>query len=220
MFRLVMAATALMISTTVFSAVTIKTPEQIKIVAVNDQEVKTGLFSNASHTFKVDAGQHQISVRYTEYFQHYDNSHDIVRSGIIILLTPALVDGQTYHLGLINAPKDFEQAQAYKQQPIIGLYNANHQLLVQQAGAISAQKTVFKGLNSTQDSVVDLTSKSTQQPAALYTPVVQKSSDSKLVTERVPAHSAVNGSALIDVWKKSTPEQRQQFLTWLTTQTQ
>jgi uncharacterized protein len=218
MLRLAMAATALMISTTAFSAVTVKTPEQIKVVAFNDQEVKTGLFSNVPQTFKIDAGLNQISVRYTEYFEHSDLSHDIVRSGIITLQTPSLVDGQTYHLALINAPKNFEQAQTYKQQPIIGFYNAQNQLLVEQSTAVAAKKPLFTGLNSTSDSIVDLTTTSNEQPAAISTSAVKKPLEAKVVTENGSSKPVLKNLELIDVWKNSTPEQRQQFMSWLAIQ--
>ena len=42
--RSIFAITLILASVTTFSAVTITAPEEIKILAVNDQEVNTGLF--------------------------------------------------------------------------------------------------------------------------------------------------------------------------------
>ena len=137
--RITAAVVALLGSTSAFSAVTLTVPEEIKIIAVNDQEVRSGLL-RSDQTYKLDAGTNAISVRYTEFFQHNDNSHDILKSGVVTVKTPELKDGEAYKLALINAPKNFDEAKKYKDQPIIGLYDAKNQLLVQQAGAKDAAK--------------------------------------------------------------------------------
>src|SRR5690606_10782832 len=168
--RITAAVVALLGSTSVFSAVTLTVPEEIKMIAVNDQEVRSGLL-RSDQTYKLDAGTNVISVRYTEFFQHNDNSHDILKSGVVTVKTPELKDGEAYKLALINAPQDFDEAKAYKDQPIIGLYNANQQLLVQQAGAKASSKRWFGG--GGWDNANDLSGGEVtipvNQPAAIYT---------------------------------------------------
>ena len=107
------AVVALLSSTSAFSAVTLTVPEEIKIIAVNDQEVRSGLL-RSDQTYKLDAGTNAISVRYTEFFQHNDNSHDILKSGVVTVKTPELKDGEAYKLALINAPKNFDEAKNIK----------------------------------------------------------------------------------------------------------
>ena len=55
-FKLGVAAIALMACSSAFSAVTISVPEEIKLLAVNDQEIRSGLFSSAQQV-KVNAGE-------------------------------------------------------------------------------------------------------------------------------------------------------------------
>ena len=199
--RIAATAAVLLLSTSVFSAVTVTVPEEIKIVAVNDQEVSSGLL-RSNQTYTLDSGVNAISVRYNEFFQHSDNSHDILKSGVVTVKTPSLTDGETYRLALIQAPKDFEAAQKYKDQPIIGLYDAKNQLLVQQAGSKDAAKPWFGNRMLTKK--VDMTTKAAapvNQPAAIYTQSVDQ-----------------NDQQLIQLWQKASKAERQKFMTWLAEQ--
>lgn len=200
--RIAATAAVFLFSTPVFSAVTVTVPEEIKIVAVNDQEVNSGLL-RSNQTYSLDAGVNAISVRYNEFFQHSDNSHDILKSGVVTVKTPSLKDGETYRLALIQAPKDFDAAQKYKDQPIIGLYDAKNQLLVQQAGTKDAAKPWFG--NRVLTKKVDMTTQAAtpvNQPAAVYI----QSADQ-------------NDQQLIQLWQKASKAERQKFMTWLAEQT-
>lgn len=199
--RIAATAAVFLFSTSVFSAVTVTVPEEIKIVAVNDQEVNSGLL-RSNQTYSLDAGVNTISVRYNEFFQHSDNSHDILKSGVVTVKTPSLKDGETYRLALIQAPKDFDAAQKYKDQPIIGLYDAKNQLLVQQTGAKDAAKPWFG--NRVLTKKVDMTTQAAtavNQPAAIYTQSAEQ-----------------NDQQLIQLWQKASKAERQKFMTWLAEQ--
>ena len=95
--KLGVAGLALMACSSVFSAVTISVPEEIKLLAVNDQEVRAGLFRSAQQV-KVNAGENTINLRYQQYFEHHNGAHDILKSGVIQLKTPVLQDGENYRL--------------------------------------------------------------------------------------------------------------------------
>lgn len=199
--RIAATAAVFLFSTPVFSAVTVTVPEEIKIVAVNDQEVNSGLL-RSNQTYSLDAGVNAISVRYNEFFQHSDNSHDILKSGVVTVKTPSLKDGETYRLALIQAPKDFDAAQKYKDQPIIGLYDAKNQLLVQQTGAKDSAKPWFG--NRVLTKKVDMTTQAAtavNQPAAIYTQSAEQ-----------------NDQQLIQLWQKASKAERQKFMTWLAEQ--
>ena len=213
--RITAAVVALLGSTSVFSAVTLTVPEEIKMIAVNDQEVRSGLL-RSDQTYKLDAGTNVISVRYTEFFQHNDNSHDILKSGVVTVKTPELRDGEAYKLALINAPKNFDEAKKYKDQPIIGLYDAKNQLLVQQAGAKDAAKPLLG--QSVLGKSVDLTTNKvitpTNQPAAVYT---QTASTPNIATANVQENASVGqlDQQLIQLWKQASKAERQKFMNWL-----
>lgn len=212
--RLTAAIAAMMVSSAAFSAVTVTAPEEIKIVAVNDQEVSAGLL-RSNQQYKLDAGENTISVRYTEFFQHADNSHDILRSGIVTVKTPVLKDGESYRLALIDAPKDFDVAQKYKDQPIIGLYDQKKQLLVKQAGAKAEQKAWFS-TGAFGSSSVDLTKTKTAAPANQPAPVYAQAVSVSGAEASVRAGTA--DQQLVQLWQKSSKQERQKFMSWLAEQ--
>ena len=207
--RSIFAITLILASVTTFSAVIITAPEEIKILAVNDQEVNTGLFRAKNNQYKVDAGKNNLSVRYNQYFEHLNGDHDIVKSGVITLTTPLLKDGESYALNLVNAPTNYETAKKYAEQPVIALFDQNKKILVQQTGANTQQKPWLS--QSLFGKVTDLTQKKSiplNQPAPVYS---QTS-----VTESVEDRSiSTTDQQLIQLWKKSSKIERQKFMNWL-----
>ena len=207
--RSIFAITLILASVTTFSAVTITAPEEIKILAVNDQEVNTGLFRAKNNQYKVDAGKNNLSVRYNQYFEHLNGEHDIVKSGVITLTTPLLKDGESYALNLVNAPTNYETAKKYAEQPVIALFDQNKKILVQQTGANTQQKPWLS--QSLFGKVTDLTQKKSiplNQPAPVY--------GQTSVTESVEDRSiSTTDQQLIQLWKKSSKIERQKFMNWL-----
>ncbi|AYA68803.1 DUF2057 domain-containing protein [Acinetobacter sp. WCHA55] len=217
--RITLATAALMLSTSVFSAVTITAPEEIKIEGLNGQEVKSRLFSS-DNKYSIDAGENIISVRYTQFFEEHPGigSHDIVRSGIVNIKTPILQDQQSYRLALINPPQNHDDAKAYAKQPIFGLYNSKNQLLVEQKGGKTQNVGILQNLFS--DAPTDLTQKATTvvQPAPVYTSqaVVSKAG----IEKQKDLTSSGNAQQLINAWKSASKSERQAFMAWLAEQAQ
>ncbi|NNH27381.1 DUF2057 domain-containing protein [Acinetobacter terrestris] len=220
--RLTFAAAALMMSGAAFSAVTITAPEEIKILAVNDQEVNTGLFRSANNQYKVDAGESLISVRYTEYFEHLNGEHDIVKSGVVTLKIPLLKEGENYRLDLVNAPASFEAAKKYAEQPVIALMDNNKQILVQQSGANTEQKPwLGQGIFAKATDLTQKKSTPVNQPAPVYTQaaVISGAALPASLNSSVSTHSANTADQqLIQLWKNSNKAERQKFMAWLAEQ--
>lgn len=217
-FKLGVAAIALMASSSAFSAVTISVPEEIKLLAVNDQEIRSGLFSSAQQV-KVNAGENVINLRYQQYFEHHNGAHDILKSGVITLKTPILQDGENYRLALVNPPKDFDAAKEFKDQPSIGLYNQKNQLLVQQTGAKASSTGWLIG--SLRNKTVDATQNSAtvNQPAAVYTAAaVLPSEKTTSVTLHTQKQTQGKEQQLIQLWQQASKAERQKFMSWLAEQ--
>lgn len=217
-FKLGVAAIALMASSSAFSAVTISVPEEIKLLAVNDQEIRSGLFSSAQQV-KVNAGENVINLRYQQYFEHHNGAHDILKSGVITLKTPILQDGENYRLALVNPPKDFDAAKEFKDQPSVGLYNQKNQLLVQQTGAKASSTGWLIG--SLRNKTVDTTQNSAtvNQPAAVYTAAaVLPSEKTTSVTLHTQKQTQGKEQQLIQLWQQASKAERQKFMSWLAEQ--
>ena len=217
-FKLGVAAIALMASSSAFSAVTISVPEEIKLLAVNDQEIRSGLFSSAQQV-KVNAGENVINLRYQQYFEHHNGAHDILKSGVITLKTPILQDGENYRLALVNPPKDFDAAKEFKDQPSVGLYNQKNQLLVQQTGAKASSTGWLIG--SLRNKTVDTTqhSATVNQPAAVYTAAALLPSEKTTsVTLHTQKQTQGKEQQLIQLWQQASKAERQKFMSWLAEQ--
>lgn len=214
-FKYGVVALGLMLSGSVFAAVTISAPEEIVLLAVNDQEVNTGLFRSKDNEYKVDAGTVDLSVRYQQYFEHLNGEHDILKSGVVTIKAPDLKDGQTYKLALVNAPQSFDDAKKYAEQPTVAIYDRKNQLLVQQTGANNEQKPwLSTGIFG---KVVDLTSRNkapSNQPAAVYATV--NTTAQTATVQSVSTNST--DQQLIQMWQKASKAERQKFMTWLAEQ--
>lgn len=221
--RVGVAAFGLLLSSSVFSAVTITAPEEIVILAVNGQEVNNGLIPSKKNNYQVDPGNLTVNVRYREYFEHLNGEHDIVKSGVVTIQTTDLKDNQTYNLALVNAPKDFSQAKKFAEQPTVALYDQSKKLVVQQTGANNEAQPWFSG-NSLLARTLDLTQKNknnvVNQPAPVYA-----ASTTNVAPVAVTATTAVSGNIkttdqqLVDLWQKASKAERQKFMAWLAGQT-
>ena len=221
--RVGVAAFGLLLSSSVFSAVTITAPEEIVILAVNGQEVNNGLIPSKKNNYQVDPGNLTVNVRYREYFEHLNGEHDIVKSGVVTIQTPDLKDNQTYNLALVNAPKDFSEAKKFAEQPTVALYDQSKKLVVQQTGANNEAQPWFSG-NSLLARTLDLTQKNknnvVNQPAPVYA-----ASTTNVAPVAVTATTAVSGNIkttdqqLVDLWQKASKAERQKFMAWLAGQT-
>lgn len=221
--RVGVAAFGLLLSSSVFSAVTITAPEEIVILAVNGQEVNNGLIPSKKNNYQVDPGNLTVNVRYREYFEHLNGEHDIVKSGVVTIQTADLKDNQTYNLALVNAPKDFSQAKKFAEQPTVALYDQSKKLVVQQTGANNEAQPWFSG-NSLLARTLDLTQKNknnvVNQPAPVYA-----ASTTNVAPVAVTATTVVSGNIkttdqqLVELWQKASKAERQKFMAWLAGQT-
>lgn len=225
--RVGVAAFGLLLSSSVFSAVTITAPEEIVILAVNGQEVNNGLIPSKKNNYQVDPGNLVVNVRYREYFEHLNGEHDIIKSGVVTIQAPNLQDNQSYTLALINAPKDFEAAKKYADQPTVALYDQNKKLVVQQTGANNEAQPWFSG-NNFLSRTLDLTQKNknnvVNQPAPVYSGTTTQAAIVATAPVAVNTVAQVGTTKTTDqqmaeLWQKASKAERQKFMAWLAGQT-
>ncbi|MCH7383008.1 DUF2057 domain-containing protein [Acinetobacter dispersus] len=223
--RVGVAAFGLLLSSSVFSAVTITAPEEIVILAVNGQEVNNGLIPSKKNNYQVDPGNLTVNVRYREYFEHLNGEHDIVKSGVVTIQAQDLQDNQSYSLGLVNAPKNFDAAKKYADQPTVALYDKNKKLVVQQTGANNEAQPWFTG-NNLLSRTLDLTQKNknnvANQPAPVYagtTAQVAATAPVAVTTAAAVGTAKTTDQQLVELWQKASKAERQKFMAWLAGQT-
>ncbi|KAA8735348.1 DUF2057 domain-containing protein [Acinetobacter qingfengensis] len=197
------------LSVSAWADVVLTAPEEIIVLAIDDQEVSKGLISKKNNSFKLDAGVHSISVKYQDIFYHASGEHDVLKSNILTLNQVPLQDGQSYKLVLVNPPKDFDQAKEFAERPTIAIQNQSGQKVAEQVGA-SQQNKSWLGQNLF-GAVTDLR-KDKPQATVVYVPEAH--------AQVTSAQNATNvaGNQLIELWKKATSQQRKEFTAWLTEQ--
>lgn len=216
-------AIALASAGTAYAEVVLVTPEEIPVLALDDQEISGGLFRSTKTTYKLNPGQHHISVRYEQLFNLNDGNHDILKSGVVTV-GANLQDGKTYQLKLVNPPKDnYEKAKEYVKQPIIAVVDDAGNIVGQQTGADSTPKAwlgsnlfgrVFDLRNNDKQEIEKNLSnirKTEQASAVVSVPVVTATTTTAVV-------SSATVEQLKQLWQQATPQQRQQFAAWLVEQ--
>jgi uncharacterized protein YccT (UPF0319 family) len=186
------------LTTTVSAAVNLIAPEEIVVVAIDDQQLSPGVLRAKQNQLTLDAGVHQIAVKYQDIYFHQNGDHDVLKSNIVSLNQVALQDGQSYRLLLLNPPQDFEQAKRFAETPSIAIQNQAGQLIAQQTGASSHNKN---WLNHTLFA----------QQTDLRQPMPTQHLPNDAATQSIPASNLY----LIEQWQKATPEQRRALTAWL-----
>lgn len=202
------------LSSLVSAAVTIVVPEEIALLEINNQPINSGFLRNKKN-YQVDAADVNLNVRYQQYFDHGNNQHDILKSGILSLATKDLQDQQTYSLKLINPPQDFEQAQKYVDHPIVALLDQNKNIVAQQDIVSVASKSGLSqilNLNNDRDNTEKSINVQKANSSAIYTGDKSNTqTDAKAYSQNI-----ASDQQLIEIWKKASKQERQTFMSWLT----
>ncbi len=117
---LALAAIATVMSTQAFAAVQLKVDDNIKVTAINGNEIRHGLLQPLQREFTLDAGRHVITARYDRLFNLNSNDHDYLKSGNVTI-TVDLADNQTYQLIMPNQPNHYAAAKEYAKAPSLAV---------------------------------------------------------------------------------------------------
>lgn len=144
--KVAMLVAVLAINSTSYAAVTLTAPEEVAVLALDQQEIKGSLFRTNKTTYKLDPGTHDIAVRYEQIFNHSNGEHDVLKSGVVSVRAD-LADNKTYRLALVNAPKYFDDAQKYVKQPTFAVLDEQGNVVAQQQSLDNSPKPLLGGSN-------------------------------------------------------------------------
>lgn len=212
----ILLMTALTLATMpAWSSVNIHSADNIRVLAINDQDIKGNFFKAQKSVYKIDAGEAMLYVRYEQFFDDVNSDdHEIVKSVSVRLQTPVLEDGKNYYLTVGSAPQDLAKARHYAKQPTIQLYNEAGQMIAQQIGANSKTQTKISGEAFSR--TYDLTKEKIKN-TFVKTPVTvlaESEEKQKTVASEVKPVSPTT-QQLQQLWKQASADERQQFLQWL-----
>lgn len=166
-------------------------PELIQVLSIDGQETPGNFFGARAMTLSLEAGEHILSVRYTQLFQVTAEDHDILKSKPMAIRFTAEA-GKAYQL-TVNPPKRYDAAKEFAKAPEIRI--------VDKSTGNSQQATLIKSY--AEASLVDSIGKAFQS--------VQDGGGSSAATTKTSG----NLQLLQDIWMRATPEERQAFAAWL-----
>lgn len=216
------------VSMTSQAAVTVLVDDNIKVTAINGQEIKQSAFQPLTKTFTLQPGQHAITAKYDRLYNLPRDEHDYLRSGNVSV-TAQLADNQTYRLTMPNQPEDYEAAKDYADQPTLAIQQ-NNTVIASQQGMVGNKGGLFSGLGKAIGGVFggagDAELQNQRAIASLDQPAVANTSPAAMPKGNVNTTTAVQQSAnvststntldsFMQIWLQATPAEREKMRQWM-----
>lgn len=123
--------------------VELQVDDNIKVTAINGQEIRHGLLQPLQKTFNLEAGRHVITARYDRLFDISNSDHDYLKSDNITI-SADLADNQQYQLIMPNQPNNYNAAKEYAKAPTLAIaHNGN---IIAQESTAQSRTGLLSGL--------------------------------------------------------------------------
>ena len=114
------------------AAVTLVVDDNIKVTAINGQELQQSAFQPLTKSFTLQPGKHVITAKYDRLYNLSRDEHDYLRSGNISVAAE-MADNQTYRLTMPNQPEEYTAAKEYAERPTLAVQQNNTIVASQQS---------------------------------------------------------------------------------------
>lgn len=190
--------TALLASVAAHADVRLLVEDNIKVTAINGQEIRHGALQPLQREFNLKAGRHVITARYDRLFDLTRGDHDYLKSGNITL-TADLKDNQSYQLTMPNQPNNYTAAKAYVKAPTLAI-SQNGQVIAQES-IVDSRTGILSSIGSVfgRDAVL-----SNQQTIAAI---------NQAPTNTVNPKDNLDG--FMQLWLNSSDEEREKIRQWI-----
>ena len=217
---LVSAGTVSMLSQ---AAVTLKVDDNIKVTAINGQEIKQSVFQPLTNEITLEPGQHVITAKYDRLYKLPRDEHDYLRSGNISVAADML-DNQTYRLTMPNQPEEYAAAKEYAKRPTLAVQQ-NNTIVASQQSVGGSDGGIFSGLGKAIGGVFggsgDAELQNQRAIAALDQPTTttQSKVNTAVVSTTNQTTSVSSSTNTLDqfmqIWLQATPVEREKMRQWM-----
>ncbi|WP_230655883.1 DUF2057 family protein [Psychrobacter sp. I-STPA10] len=190
------------------AAVTLLVDDNIKVTAINGQEIKQGLFQPLTKQFTLESGKHVITAKYDRLYDLSGDNHDYLRSNNVSV-TAELADNQTYRLTMPGQPEAYREARKYAEHPTLAIEQDN-QVIAQQESVNGSGGGLFSGISSAIGGMFgggNAQTANQQAIAALETPNASSTA--------VNANNTSTLDKFMQLWLQATPEEREKIRQWI-----
>ncbi|OOS08026.1 hypothetical protein SAMN02745664_101229 [Moraxella cuniculi DSM 21768] len=123
--------------------VELQVDDNIKVTAINGQEIRHGLLQPLQKTFSLEAGRHVITARYDRLFDISNSDHDYLKSDNITI-SADLADNQQYQLIMPNQPNNYNAAKEYAKAPTLAI--AHNGSIIAQESTTQSRTGLLSGI--------------------------------------------------------------------------
>lgn len=223
--------------------VTLLVDDNIKVTAINGQELKQSIFQPLTKQFTLQPGQHVLTAKYDRLYNLPRDEHDYLRSGNISVAAD-LTDNQTYRLTMPGQPEDYGAAKEYAQQPTLAVQQ-NDTVIASQQSVAGNEGGIFSGLGKAIGGVFggsgDAQLQNQQAIAALGQPTVNTQTSTQVntvntspaivsantntysaiptsnvssVSQTIATQSTSTLDQFMQLWLQATPAEREKMRQW------
>lgn len=217
--------------------VTLLVDDNIKVTAINGQELKQSIFQPLTKSFTLQPGQHVLTAKYDRLYDLPRDEHDYLRSGNISVAAD-LTDNQTYRLTMPGQPEDYAAAKEYAKQPTLAVQQ-NNTVVASQRSVAGNEGSIFSGLGKALGGVFggggDAQLQNQQAIAALGQPTVNSQintvnarpaivtsntysaipvSNVSNVSQPMATQSTATLDQFMQLWLQATPAEREKMRQW------
>ncbi|WP_201575224.1 DUF2057 family protein [Psychrobacter sp. H8-1] len=196
------------------AAVKLLVDDNIKVTAINGQELKQSVFQPLTKEFTLQPGKHVITAKYDRLYNLNRDEHDYLRSGNVSVAAE-MMDNQTYRLTMPNQPEDYAAAKEYAEKPTLAVQQGNTVIASQQS--VSSGGGLFSGLGNALGGVFSGGGDAQLQNQRAIAALDQPSTTNQTVVTQTS--STVTSASTLDqfmqLWLKATPTEREKIRQWI-----
>ncbi len=202
------------------AAVTLVVDDNIKVTAINGQELQQSAFQPLTKSFTLQPGKHVITAKYDRLYNLSRDEHDYLRSGNISVAAE-MADNQTYRLTMPNQPEEYTAAKEYAERPTLAVQQ-NNTIVASQQSMGGNNGGLFSGLGKALGGVFGGGGNAELQNqrviAALGQPTATPSnvnSGAVSATTYTVAPAADTLDNFMQLWLQATPTEREKMRQWI-----
>lgn len=202
-------ALGVLYTSNVFAQVKLMVDDNIKVTAINGQEIKHGALQPLKREFALEAGRHVITARYDRLFDLTRGNHDYLKSGNITI-TVDLSDNQSYQLVMPNQPNNYNTAKEYAKSPSLAIVSqgeiiAQTDSVEERQGILSTLGNSIGGIFKRDDAVY-----ANQKAIASLNQQPQQSTSTSIANTKQN-----NLDGFMQLWLNSSEEEREKIRQWV-----
>ncbi len=209
---LTLAGIGLFSLTFAHAEVTLSVDDNIKVTAINGQQVNSSPFQSLKKSFNLQPGKHVITAKYDRLYDLRNDEHDYLRSGNVTV-TAEMQDNQTYRLAMPGQPEKYEEAKQYAKAPTLAVMKGSQVVskstgVVEEGGLFSSITSLF-GSNDAQME---------NQKAIAAINADGKSSSSNAIAPVSTNSNSAQADTLdrfMQLWLQATPDEREKIRQWI-----